>query len=330
MRFVMLACVGMALLFPIHTSSRLRAQDIHFSLLDLDPLLFNPAYSGFFNGTGRFGAVYRNQWASVSIPFQTVTATAEMALLRSQRNRNGLSGGMWVSADRAGTLHYGTTQAALIASYFQAVDNGDNLVSVAVEGGIGQIGFSIDDIQMGDEEEHFDQTSQSYWTLGAGAAWFSQWSEKFYTKVGFAMRNINQPQTAFLETSGDSRLALRWNLYGRAEWRAWRNASVLPVIGFQRQAAYSELVYGCDARWYLNERPSEYLVLSAGLMGRHADAMAVNMAVLWHEWTFALSYDANLSRLAEASHTLGAFELGIVYMITKKDRRTAAMPCPIF
>ena len=56
-------------------------------MFDLDPLLFNPAYSGFFDATARFGAVYRNQWASVSIPFQTVTATAEMALLRSELQR---------------------------------------------------------------------------------------------------------------------------------------------------------------------------------------------------------------------------------------------------
>lgn len=328
----LIICIGVVFSSNIFnpTSNLSWAQDIHFSLLDLDPLLFNPAYSGFYEGTGRFGAVYRNQWASVSTPFQTVTATAEMALLRSQRNRNGLSGGMWISADRAGTLHYGITQAALIASYFQAVDQGDNLVSVAVEGGIGQVGFSTDGILMGEGEESFDQTSHNYWTLGAGVAWFGQWSEKFYTKVGFAMRNINQPQIAFMETSGDQRLAMRWNLYGRAEWRAWRTVSVLPVVGYQHQAAYSELVYGCDARWYLNERPSDYLAFSAGLMGRHGDAMTVNLAVLWHEWTFALSYDANLSKLAEASHTLGAFEIGILYIITKKDRRTSAIPCPIF
>ena len=66
----------------------IKAQDIHFSMFDLDPLLFNPAYSGFFDATARFGAVYRNQWASVSTPFQTVSATAEVALSRSRRNRN--------------------------------------------------------------------------------------------------------------------------------------------------------------------------------------------------------------------------------------------------
>ena len=57
-----------------------RAQDIHFSQVDANPMLLNPAYAGFYNGAGRFGAIYRNQWASVSIPFQTFALTGEMAL----------------------------------------------------------------------------------------------------------------------------------------------------------------------------------------------------------------------------------------------------------
>ena len=318
-----------ALLVLSSPFSALRSQDIHFSMLDLDPLLFNPAYSGFFDGMGRFGVVYRNQWASVSTPFQTLTATAEVSLMRSTRNRNGLSAGLWLTGDRAGSLDYGATTASVIASYFQALGDGSNLVSLGVEGGIGQVGFNPNNIELPETEEDFTSTHAFYPTLGAGVAWFCQWSETLYTKAGFSVRNINEPDVSYLET-GDSRLARRWNLYARGEWRGWPQLSLLPVVGFQHQGAYSELVYGCDMRWYLNERPHDYLVLSAGLIGRHADAASVNLAVLWHEWTFAFSYDANLSRLAEASHTLGAFELGILYMIGKKDKKHSAMPCPIF
>lgn len=307
---------------------RLHAQDIHFSMLDLDPLLFNPAYAGFFDGTGRFGAIYRNQWASVSVPFQTLTATAEVSLMRNSRNRNGLNGSLWVTDDRAGTLGYGATSASAIVSWFQAIGNGDNLVSVALEGGVGQTGFRTEDIAMDDATESFRRTQVLYPTLGAGVAWFCQWTETFYTKAGFSMRNINRPDISYLETS-DSRLMPRWNLYVRAEWRGWPQWSLLPVAGYQHQDLFSELVYGCDVRWYVNESPRDYLAFSAGLLARHSDAAAISLAVLWHEWTFALSYDANLSKLAEASHTLGAFELGVLYMIQKKDKKKSALPCPI-
>ena len=110
-KIVILACVSIAFHFPLSTFHLLHAQDIHFSFLDLDPLLFNPAYSGFFDGQGRFGAVYRNQWASVTIPFQTISVSGELSLMRSKRNKNGLSAGLWVSADRAGDLDYGSTSA---------------------------------------------------------------------------------------------------------------------------------------------------------------------------------------------------------------------------
>ena len=72
----------------------LAAQDIHFSQVDADPVLLNPAYSGFYQGAGRFGLIYRNQWASVSVPYQTFAVTGEMALWRSSNQRNGLSAGL--------------------------------------------------------------------------------------------------------------------------------------------------------------------------------------------------------------------------------------------
>lgn len=298
-------------------------------MLDLDPMLFNPAYSGFFDGTGRFGVVYRNQWATVSKPFQTLSATAEFSLMRSNRTMNGLSAGVCISTDHEGTLSYGSTSAVLVMSYFQSLDcNGNNILSAAVEAGGGQIGFSTEGIEMDDPSEQFGRTRASYPTLGAGVAWFWQVNDVLYTKAGVAMRNINEPDISYLGVS-DVRLARRLTAYARAEWRAVPQWGVLPVLGFQQQGNFRELVYGCDARWYLRESQRDYLAFSAGLLGRLGDAMAVNMAVLWRDWIFAFSYDANLSKLAAASHTIGAFELGVVYMIRKKDHRTSALPCPI-
>lgn len=299
-------------------------------MLDLDPLLFNPAYSGFFDGTARFGAMYRNQWATVSTPFQTFSATAEVSLMRSIRQRNGLSAGLWVSSDRAGTLDYGATSVSAILSYYQALGEGNDLLSLAAEAGVGQVGFNSENIVLADAAETFNREKALYPTFGAGVAWFRQWSETVYTKMGFSLRNINEPDISYLGMS-DTRLSRKWNLYGRAEWRFHPQWGLLPVAGYQHQKKFSELVYGCDVKWYVDERPRKYLAFGAGLLGRHGDALAVNLSVEWLAWIFAFSYDANLSRLAEASHTIGAFEVGVVYMIrnNKGDRRHEALPCPI-
>ena len=331
-KFIKLLLIALAIHSPLLQGEglgvRLWAQDIHFSMLDLDPLLFNPAYSGFFDGEGRFGVIYRNQWASVSTPFQTISATAEWSLMQSRRNHNGLSMGLWVSADRAGTLDYGSTSASAILSYYQRIANDNNLISVAAEIGVGQAGFSPENIILQDGMESFVREKTLYPTLGTGLAWFHQLSDETYTKIGLSTRNLNEPNISYLGMD-DTRLSRRYNLYGRAEWRGWQRVSLLPVVGFQYQKGFSELVYGCDVKWYLNERPRHYLALSAGLLGRHGDAAALNLSVEWQAWTFAISYDANLSKLAEASHTLGAFEIGIIYKLTKHDRRHSALPCPI-
>ena len=47
------------------------AQDIHFSQFSETPLLRNPALAGIFSGDLRIQAVYRNQWNSVTVPYQT-------------------------------------------------------------------------------------------------------------------------------------------------------------------------------------------------------------------------------------------------------------------
>ena len=248
--------------------------------------------------------------------------------MRSERNRNGFSAGLWLTADRAGTLSYGSTAGSLVLSYYQALGNGDDLLSFALEAGAGQVGFNPADIELPDHTEPFGNNAAFYPTAGIGLAWFREWGINLYTKVGLSVRNLNQPKIDFL-ADGDSRLARKWNAYARAEWRFLRSWSLMPVVGYQRQGRYQELVYGADVRYYFDEHPATYLAFSAGIIARHADAASLNFAVLWREWTFALSYDANLSHLSQASHTLGAFELGVTYLVGRKDRRRKALPCPI-
>ena len=96
-----------------------QGQSIHFSQIDINPTLFDPAYAGLYDGQGRFGVNYRNQWASVSEPYQTFSLTAEMSLMRNRRMRNGLNVGLYAYTDRAGALNYGTTAADIIFDWIE-------------------------------------------------------------------------------------------------------------------------------------------------------------------------------------------------------------------
>jgi hypothetical protein len=56
------------------------AQDIHFSQFSETPLLRNPALAGIFSGDVRVQGVFRNQWNSVTVPYQTSSLNAEYKL----------------------------------------------------------------------------------------------------------------------------------------------------------------------------------------------------------------------------------------------------------
>lgn len=306
----------------------LQAQDIHFSQIDVNPVLLNPAYSGFFDGQGRFGITYRNQWASVSSPFQTMTATAEVALKRRRYQQDGLSLGLMAFNDRAGTLGYGTTAANAILSYYKSLAVGV-ILSGAIEGGLGVSGFDPTDATLTDPSEQFSTHSVSYPLLGAGLALFIQPNDDFYLKLGASGRNLNQPSISFL---GDPSIVLprRYSIYARAEYRAWSDVAIMPLAFVQIQANNTETVVGADAKWFLAEGMNDITTFSAGAHYRMRDALYINATLEHNAWLINLSYDINLSKLIPASYTVGAIELTAIYRLNKQQKlRPKAMPCPI-
>lgn len=315
------------LLLCLIASLALRAQDIHFSQVEADPMLLNPAYSGFFNGKGRVGIIYRNQWASVSIPYQTMALTGEMALLRSSGSQSGLSLGVSVFNDHAGTLSYGTTSAHLALTGFFALGNlRSHYLSLGLEGGYAVAGFDPANAMMEDQSESFDLQQTSYPLLGAGIAWYCQPSGELQTKLGFSIRNINRPDISWSHLD-NTRLERRYSLFARAEYRHWEIISLIPQITFQSQGKYREIVYGADVKWFLTEGSPE-ISIRTGLALRQFDALIANLIVDYNAMIFTFCYDANISNLAAASGSFGALEAGIVYQIADRKKKTKAIKCP--
>ena len=306
------------------------AQDIHFSQIDVNPVIYNPAYAGFFDGGLRLGLAYRNQWATVSHAFQTVAATAECSLMRRRYYRDGLSLGMILYNDRAGTLQYGSTAGNIALSYFKALGNqGNNFISLALQGGGGQAGFNTADIDMQDPSDLIATTSATFITVAAGIAWFYQPNDDLYFKLSLGGHNLNRPNISYSSMT-DAFLERRYNVYARAEYRAWSNVSLLPLAICMIQNNYSETMFGCDVKWYLSESSGHILALSGGLHYRWRDAALVELTAEWNSFTFALTYDANISKLTPASNSIGSFELGIVYHAnTNKRVKRKALPCPV-
>lgn len=307
-----------------------KGQDIHFSQVDVNPILFNPAYAGFFDGAGRLGLIYRNQWASVSKPFQTFAATGEFSLLRNKRSRNGLNVGVIFDSDRAGSLSYGITSMNGVVSFFQALGSRNaTLVSVALLGGVGQTGFNGQDISMMDPSETFAMPKVMFGRVGVGMAVYHQFFDGFQLKFGVSANNLNKPSISYFE-SDSTFIYPHISAFVRGDYRLNNSIALQPLLAYQHQRAYNEVIYGADVKWYLEESFNQVFALSAGFTMRHKDALIVNLSAEYNAFVFALSYDANVSYLATASHTIGAFELGLVYRIIKQQRSHKSLSCPIF
>lgn len=308
----------------------LRGQDIHFSQVDADPMLLNPAYAGFFDGLGRFGMIYRNQWATISAPFQTTGVTGEISIWRSNNHRSGVSIGGTFFSDHAGTLHYGTTSGHLSAAFFTSISKyGNNFLSVGVDGGYAQSGFNPNEANMEDPTEIFDVQKVSYPLLCLGLAWYYQPTGDLHTKVGFSVRNLNRPNISY-SGLGNTFLMPRYSLFARLEWRNWESLSLMPIVLFQAQGEYRELLYGADLKWYLAEGGQSQMSLRAGLAMRQGDALIANLMIEYNAWVFTFCYDANISDLIAASGGVGALEVGMVYRLSKGNRKTMKIKCPTY
>ena len=329
-RVTCLPLLILILIFHFSIINPLNAQDIHFSQIDVNPVIYNPAYTGFFDGGTRFGIAYRNQWASVSRAFQTVAATAECALLRRRYFRDGLSVGVMLYNDRAGTLQYGTTAGNLSLGYFKAIGNkGNNFISLAIQAGGGQAGFNTAEIDMDDPSDLLEKTSTNYVTVAAGAAWFYQPNDDLYFKLAVAGHNLNNPDISY-SSMEDARIERRLSGYARAEYRAWGDISLLPLAAHLWQKNYHETIVGCDVKWYLSESSGHIFNVSGGIHYRWRDAALVELVAEWNSFTFAFTYDANISKLTPASKSIGSFEIGIVYRtISGKHVKRKALPCPV-
>ena len=307
-------------------------QDIHFSQADLNPLFVNPAFTGFFEGRARFSAIYRNQWATVSNPYQTLAATAEWGFFRNRYNSSGLNIGAMVSADKAGSLGYGIAQADITLSFFKALSySNENFISAGVTAGYGQRGFNPQNAEMTDPDEVFDITNKAYLDMGAGIMWSDQFTDQFGIQTGIAAYHLNKPNISYLGLD-DTYLEPKFNFYLNFSIATSERLTLQPTVLLQFQQQYSEFLYGLKARYDISNRAYFKNNLFAGVFFRQMDAIVITAGLEYDNWVFGAGYDVNISGLKTASHTVGAVEIGLVYLIKEKKRvkKVKSIPCPTF
>ena len=196
------------------------AQDIHFSQFFETPLLRNPALAGIFSGDFRIQAVYRNQWNSVTVPYQTTSLNTEYKL-RVGHGDDFLTIGGEVLYDKSGTVALTATHILPVLNYHKSLSSERNMyLSAGFSAGVVQRKIDRSKITTnsqfdGDnynpalpDGESFSNTGYLYFDGSAGLSFNSQIGENEDNNIffGAAYHHFNKSAKVSFFNTPDAEL----------------------------------------------------------------------------------------------------------------------------
>jgi len=323
----------------------MQAQDIHFSQYYSAPLTINPSYTGSFNGDYRAGANFRQQWASVTVPYRTFDVFGDFSLGREFFKLNFFSVGLNLIADRAGDGDLSVTKLMASGAYHIILDKGKmNDISLGLQAGWVQ--KSVDysklyfDNQWNDtgfdtgipSGENNTKSSSGYPDAAAGISYAYNGAKKFSGYAGFSMYHLIKPKESFYDQ--DNHLGLRPVMNAGFSYKLSDHLNISPSIFYQEQKKAHEFLAGSMISYAIASADDPYVTskLYIGLFGRFGDALIPVAGYEITHWRFMVNYDVNTSSLASASHGRGAFEISLIYIGTSKKHQGVRidLPCPRF
>ncbi len=326
-----------ALLLPAADSA---AQGIHFSQYWNAPLLANPANTALLpDASYRVGAQYREQWASIPVPYTTVSVFGEAQLLRGIEGSNwlGVGGAFW--SDRAGAGQLEQTRGDLFVAYHLQLGE-HHMISLGAS--VGRVqrrvdfnrftfdqqwdGFKFDEMIKSGEPAEVRQTGYTDIGLGLNYAFFP--NENFYLKIGGGVAHLNRPTETFYSTA--HQLGLRPTGNAEAIIRVSPTVILTPSAYFTLQQTAWEGLYGTLAQFRIggDAAAGSFLV---GAFHRWGDAVVGVAGYQWGDLRLTSSYDYTISPLKSANSGRGAFEVSLLYQgHYKKDLRDSKFACPRF
>ncbi len=322
------------------------SQDIHFSQHYNAKLYTNPSYTGLIPGMSQFSMNTKNQWISVSKPYQTYLLGFENAFKLSRSGNHFFSAGMLMYYDRAGDSKFNTTQFSPSISYhFLPQKNSNSFISIAFQPGYSQRSLQYDglnfdsqfdgfmfDPELSSQEEH-ENYSIFYPDFGAGIHYLKFLNNTDYFSGGLALFHINRPYISMKELN-DVRLSQKITFNISGSFLKFER-KIIPSIYYAKQGVHTEFLFGARASLNRINIISEEIYFRnnflLGLYYRGKDALIIYTGAEIKQFTFGLSYDVNISQLTPASSARGGIELSVSYLWHRnKQQAIKEVPCPIF
>lgn len=322
------------------------AQDIHFSQFFETPLLRNPALAGIFSGDFRIQAVYRNQWNSVTVPYQTTSLNAEYKLPVGHGD-DFLTIGGEILYDKSGTVALTATHVLPVLNYHKSLSADRNMyLSAGFSAGIVQRKIDRTKITTNSQfdgnsydptlpdGETLSNTGYAYFDGSAGISFNTQIGENEDNNIffGAAYQHFNKSAKVSFYNSNDAEFVPKM-VFSTGLKMSLNDYSYLTFhADYSKQGLSTEIIGGMLYSLKLDDPLEPHNIISGGAFIRAQDAIIPVVKFDTKPITFALSYDVNVSALKTGSRSRGGFELSLSYQkyfYGDKSSREAVR-CPRF
>lgn len=320
----------------------LSAQDIHFSDYFASPLNLNPALAGLFPGTLRATGIYRDQYRTVSVPYQTIGLGVDILNRKLLKQNPMLGYGLQINYDVAGDTRFSSTQFIVPVALHFPFYKEKLIISLGLSPGmhfyaINQSGMSLPNQFIDDRfdaslpvDDNFSRLSTRVFNLGAG------FNIKIYPKVkysisfGFALHNVTQPTLSFFDKSSNNSLPRRMVAHTQWRRRVASHIDLVPELRWQMQSTQQEWQMGLKAVHSIDNIVIPFYEYGIAFRARSLDAVIAHVGCTYRDYVVSLNYDVNLSKLRPASNYHGAFEISVLYIYNRANhmRKTKFIKCP--
>ncbi len=321
------------------------SQDIHFSQIFETPLLRNPALAGLFTGDVRIQSVYRNQWNSVTVPYQTTSISGEFK--RGVGNNDDyITIAGQILYDKAGTIALTSTHILPALNYHKSLGAEKNTyLSLGFMGGYVQ--RKIDRSKMTTNSQYdgtgynpdladgekLNKSSYSYFDGSVGMSFNTQIGENINNNffAGLAYHHFTKSKKITFYSDGTSEMMAKF--VGSAGLRmSMTDYSFFTLQSdYSKQGKYQETVLGALYSWKLDQTENPKYTLHAGAYLRWKDALIPVAKVECRPIAIAVSYDANISQLKTGSDGRGGFEVSLTFQKYRNfNSSSEAVRCPKF
>lgn len=335
MRKILVISAILFLFFQQHV----HAQQIHYSQFFLSPHTTNPAQVGLFEGTVRFGGIYRGQWLGnlAESGFNTPSIYVDAPVMPGIRKQDWIGVGGGLVNDAAGVSPITTTNFNIGLTYHLSLgEDPFNVISIGLQTGASRKSIDPnlrfeDELRGAPTREVRDLIGQpeGYSDWAAGINWRQRMNDRMSFNLGYAMYHLNEPEVSLLQSAdslGQTMIPRKSVASGSFMIKINENWNIEPLFLIQSIISDNEMLVGLNAYKMLKKEKQAQI----GVGYRLQDALVFYLGLQTPDWRIGMSYDLTTSQLSDYNPV--TFEIGGFYIL-KKYKQPEINPyifCPRF